>query len=175
MDFSSLGDKSIQKKLKKLPASQINMLMSKLSLNGSTEDKEQLDPRERLRSKLNQSRQSRLNLESRKQIADQVQKQTEETRQQDKINEEKKKKNHKQKLKKLNVKYGLIDDQTYFNALSFLKDHLSDDRTKLTEPQIIEINHNQNLVDLYHYQHEKDEVHELDLDFPTETPTETEE
>jgi len=161
-----LENKAIKKKLSSIPPQQLEQLLRQFGgsdLLGGGEQKE-LNPRERLRRKIREAENQRLPRAVRQDMF-QEEKRKAEAKQEEKVQqEETRKKGEKARLKRLRQRYGTVNEESYFQALTQLKD-----RPDLSNTNQEEYNRYRNLVDLYHHQHKDDNFKEKELDLDSET------
>lgn len=143
-----INNKSLQKKMSKIPQSMIDKLTQSMETNKVDDN---LSLSDKLRLKINKSKMSRLPKDTRDDL-NQKQETKENEENSKKVESEKnQKKNNKNKLKKLNKKYGIISDEQYYISLEYLKNNTSDKIQ--TDATVNDTLHHKNIIDLYNYQH----------------------
>ena len=159
--------KSLQKKINKIPSQQLENMLNKYGGFGSSDTKPatEMTARERLRQKIKQSQEGRMshyerNLAQKEKM--EKERQLQEKNAEPVLTEEEKKQKHKLKMKRLQKKYGTIEDSIYFDALNKIQE-----LKQSSKQDRFEIQKYQNIVDLYHHQtrnREKEKELDLELD-----------
>lgn len=144
-----INNKSIQKKLSKIPQSMLDKLTQNLEINKN----DNLSLSDKLRSKINKSKISRLPKNTRNDLNQKQEMKENKENVESTKNQNKTKKN---RLKKLNKKYGMITDDDYYNSLEYVKNN-DNNNTNDT------LSHHKNIIDLYNYQHSNDSEMNLDI------------
>ena len=155
-ELSSLGlSRSMRQKINKIPDAQLNSLLQKYT---KTEESEPIDNRQKLRNMIRERENARLGI---------VQKQRKDQGMEAQpaapvLSLEDKQRLYNARIKRLQKKYGQIDDATYYDALNRTA---GVDVTKLNQAQSDEHHKYINIIDLYNHQQEnKEKELELDLD-----------
>lgn len=155
-NLGSLGlSRSVQQKLKKIQSQQLDKLLQQYGAFDSGES-ENLTNREKLRRKIREKEQVRINVRTETGKRD-TNKQLEPP-----LTEEEKLKRHKNRMKRLREKYGQVSEEQYYEALRKTQGVETD---KLTRHDSEALRKYFNIVDLYNHQHRSTDVEkEIDLD-----------